>query len=174
MMVHASTSDSPTPERNPGMPLDLAWVRAVQANRSAVERRERRRCRPGARSRRSGRPPGCSGRSPCMDLTTLSGDDTPGGPTACAPRRATRSAATCWKRSASPTSGSPSAAVCVYPPLRRNRRAGARGLRHSGRRGVDRVSRRASRRSPSASRRSGRRWPPAPRRSTSSSPGPMS
>ena len=27
------------PERNPGMPLDLAWVRDVRVNTSAVERR---------------------------------------------------------------------------------------------------------------------------------------
>src|SRR5207253_90995 len=30
---------SARPERNPGVPLDLDWVRAVRVNRSAVERR---------------------------------------------------------------------------------------------------------------------------------------
>jgi len=77
MMVHASTSDSPTPERNPGMPLDLAWVRAVQANLSAIERRAA--TIPTRRSVKKDWQAAWLLRAiTCIDLTTLSGDDTPG------------------------------------------------------------------------------------------------
>ena len=62
--------------RNPGIPLDLDWVDAVQVNRSAVERRcssltKRRSIKKewqAAWLLKSLR---------CMDLTTLSSDDTP-------------------------------------------------------------------------------------------------
>ncbi len=77
MMVDASTSDSPPAKRNPGMPLDLAWVRAVQANLSAIERRAA--TIPTRRSIKKDWQAAWLLRAiTCMDLTTLAGDDTPG------------------------------------------------------------------------------------------------
>ncbi|MEM6758125.1 MAG: deoxyribose-phosphate aldolase [Pseudomonadota bacterium] len=64
-----------TEPRNPGMPLDLDWVAAVQANTSAIERR----CAtlPGRRSVKKDHQAAWLCRAiSCMDLTTLSGDDT--------------------------------------------------------------------------------------------------
>ena len=63
--------------RNPGMPLDLAWVRDVRINRSAVERRA---ATIGARrSIKTAWQAGWLLRAITMiDLTTLSGDDTAG------------------------------------------------------------------------------------------------
>lgn len=65
------------PGRNPGMPLDPDWVAAVQANTSAIERR----CAslPGRRSVKGHWQAAwlCKAVS-LIDLTTLSGDDTPG------------------------------------------------------------------------------------------------
>lgn len=61
--------------RNPGMPLDLDWVRRVQANTSAIERR----CAtlPGRRSIKKDHQAAWLLRAiTCIDLTTLSGDDT--------------------------------------------------------------------------------------------------
>ncbi|HFE45219.1 MAG TPA: deoxyribose-phosphate aldolase [Nannocystis exedens] len=76
MMVGASTSNS-SEERNPGMPLDLAWVRAVQANLSAIERRAA--TIPTRRSIKKDWQAAWLLRAiTCMDLTTLAGDDTPG------------------------------------------------------------------------------------------------
>ena len=63
--------------RNPGMPLDLSWVRAVRANLSAVERRAatipRRRT-----VKKEYQAAWLLRAITLMDLTTLSGDDTPG------------------------------------------------------------------------------------------------
>ncbi|MEM9580632.1 MAG: deoxyribose-phosphate aldolase [Pseudomonadota bacterium] len=61
--------------RNPGMELDLSWVRSVQANTSAIERR----CKtlPGRRSIKKEYQAAWLLRAiQCIDLTTLSGDDT--------------------------------------------------------------------------------------------------
>ena len=63
--------------RNPGTPLDLDWVMSVQANTSAIERR----CKslPGRRSVKKDRQAAWLLKAlTCIDLTTLSGDDTPG------------------------------------------------------------------------------------------------
>ncbi|RDC74795.1 deoxyribose-phosphate aldolase [Rhodovulum sp. 12E13] len=63
--------------RNPGMPLDLDRVMRVQANTSAIERR----CAalPGRRSIKKDWQAAWLVRAiQCIDLTTLSGDDTPG------------------------------------------------------------------------------------------------
>ncbi|MEX5727396.1 deoxyribose-phosphate aldolase [Rhodovulum iodosum] len=63
--------------RNTGMPLDLGWVRATRVNRSAVERR----CAtlPGRRSVKGAHQAAWLARAiSLIDLTTLSGDDTPG------------------------------------------------------------------------------------------------
>ncbi len=63
--------------RNPGMPLDLDWVRRVQANTSAIERRAA--TLPGRRSVKKDWQAAwlCKAIS-VIDLTTLSGDDTEG------------------------------------------------------------------------------------------------
>ncbi len=64
------------PERNPGMPLDLELVRALRANRSAVERRAA--TIPTRRTVKQEWQAAWLLRAiTCMDLTTLQGDDTP-------------------------------------------------------------------------------------------------
>ena len=63
--------------RNPGAPLDLEWVRRTRVNRSAVERRATTLTK-----RRSVKKKWQAAwllrAIQCIDLTTLSGDDTPG------------------------------------------------------------------------------------------------
>jgi len=62
--------------RNPGMPLDLAWVRAVRVNRSAVERRTA--TLPKRRTvKKQWQAAWLLRAVTLMDLTTLQGDDTP-------------------------------------------------------------------------------------------------
>ena len=66
-----------TEPRNPGMELDLDWVRAVQANTSAIERRAA--TLPGRRSVKKEHQAAWLLKAITMiDLTTLSGDDTEG------------------------------------------------------------------------------------------------
>jgi deoxyribose-phosphate aldolase len=63
--------------RNPGMPLDLGWIREVRVNRSAVERRAA--TIPTRRSVKKEWQAGWLLRAiTLMDLTTLQGDDTAG------------------------------------------------------------------------------------------------
>jgi deoxyribose-phosphate aldolase len=63
--------------RNPGMPLDLSPVRAARVNRSAVERRAT--TLPARRTvKREWQAAWLLRALTCIDLTTLSGDDTPG------------------------------------------------------------------------------------------------
>jgi deoxyribose-phosphate aldolase len=63
--------------RNPGMPLDLAWVRETRVNRSAVERRAA--TIPTRRTVKTSFQAGWLLRAiTLMDLTTLQGDDTAG------------------------------------------------------------------------------------------------
>ena len=78
-------SDAPTSSqlpqlhrpRNPGMPLDLDWIARVQANTSAIERRAA--TLPGRRTVKKTYQAAWLARAiTCIDLTTLSGDDTPG------------------------------------------------------------------------------------------------
>ena len=66
-----------THPRNQGMPLDLDWVASVQANTSAIERRAA--TLPGRRTVKKDYQAAwlCKAIS-LIDLTTLSGDDTPG------------------------------------------------------------------------------------------------
>jgi deoxyribose-phosphate aldolase len=70
-------SAPPADDRNPGMPLELDWVREVRVNRSAVERRAAT-----LGTRRSVKKDWQAAwllrAVSCMDLTTLSSDDTPG------------------------------------------------------------------------------------------------
>lgn len=71
---------SPPPaglERNPGIPLDLGWVRDIRVNRSAVERRAA--TLPARRTVKLEWQAAWLLRAvTLMDLTTLQGDDTPG------------------------------------------------------------------------------------------------
>jgi deoxyribose-phosphate aldolase len=63
--------------RNPGTPLDLDWVAGVQANTSAIERRAA--TLPGRRSvKKNFQAAWLLKAISCIDLTTLSGDDTEG------------------------------------------------------------------------------------------------
>ncbi|APZ53024.1 deoxyribose-phosphate aldolase [Salipiger abyssi] len=63
--------------RNPGMALDMDWVLRARANRSAIERRAA--TLPGRRSVKKDFQAAWLARAiSCIDLTTLSGDDTPG------------------------------------------------------------------------------------------------
>lgn len=63
--------------RNPGMPLDLDWVRQVHINRSAVERRAA--TLPTRRTvKKEWQVAWLLRAVTCIDLTTLMGDDTPG------------------------------------------------------------------------------------------------
>jgi deoxyribose-phosphate aldolase len=65
------------PDRNPGIPLELDWVREVRVNTSAAERRAatltKRRT-----VKKEWQAAWYLRAVTCMDLTTLSGDDTPG------------------------------------------------------------------------------------------------
>ncbi len=74
----APAAATPTVQaRNPGMPLDLSLVRAVQANTPAIERRAA--TLPGRRSVKKDWQAAWLCRAiTCIDLTTLAGDDTPG------------------------------------------------------------------------------------------------
>src|SRR5579884_1454672 len=77
MVTAIRKSDVPTIVRNPGIPLDLDWVREVRVNRSAVERRAatlvtRRTVK------KQWQAAWLLNAIRCMDLTTLAGDDTPG------------------------------------------------------------------------------------------------
>ncbi len=65
------------PDRNPGIPLELDWVREVRVNTSAAERRAA--TLPKRRTVKKEWQAAWYLRAiTCMDLTTLSGDDTPG------------------------------------------------------------------------------------------------
>ncbi len=64
-------------QRNPGMPLDMDWVTGARANRSAVERRTA--TLPGRRTVKKDWQAAWLLRAvTCIDLTTLTGSDTPG------------------------------------------------------------------------------------------------
>jgi deoxyribose-phosphate aldolase len=76
LLAHPVIPTGPIP-RNPGMALDLDWVRAVRVDRSASERRAAT-----LTTRRSVKRDAQAGwllrAITLMDLTTLAGDDTPG------------------------------------------------------------------------------------------------
>ena len=78
-MATAAKTDTQLPQafetRNPGQALDLDWVLGVHANRSAIERRAA--TLPGRRSVKKDYQAAWLCRAvSCIDLTTLSGDDT--------------------------------------------------------------------------------------------------
>lgn len=81
MTVRQTTETTQLPQtvlrRNPGMALDMGWLRLVQANTPAIERRAK--TLPGRRSVKKDYQAAWLCRAVgCIDLTTLSGDDTPG------------------------------------------------------------------------------------------------
>ncbi len=81
MQTQSSTDQVHLPQivlsRNDGMPLDLAWLRNVQANTPAIERRVA--ALPGRRSIKKDHQAAWLCRAiSCIDLTTLAGDDTAG------------------------------------------------------------------------------------------------
>ena len=78
MAVHAfAKPHEHHPERNPGTPLELDWVREVRVNTSAAERRAA--TLPKRRTVKKEWQAAWYLRAiTCIDLTTLSGDDTPG------------------------------------------------------------------------------------------------
>jgi deoxyribose-phosphate aldolase len=73
----AASLEVPVAPRNPGTPLELDWIEEVRVNRSAVERRAATLC-----TRRTVKKAWQAAwllrAVTLMDLTTLSGDDTPG------------------------------------------------------------------------------------------------
>lgn len=72
-----SGAGATTHNRNPGMPLDLEWVESLTANRSAIERRAA--TLGGRRTvKKEWQAAWLIRAIQCMDLTTLSGDDTAG------------------------------------------------------------------------------------------------
>jgi deoxyribose-phosphate aldolase len=72
-----STDSSTNTTRNPGTPLDIDWVMGAHVNRSAVERRVT--TLPGRRTvKKEWQAAWLLRAVTCIDLTTLSGDDTPG------------------------------------------------------------------------------------------------
>ena len=72
-----SADEHAHPMRNPGIPLELDWVRDVRVNRSAVERRAA--TIPTRRTVKKDWQAAWLLRAiTFIDLTTLSGDDTPG------------------------------------------------------------------------------------------------
>ncbi|WP_420839004.1 deoxyribose-phosphate aldolase [Aliiroseovarius subalbicans] len=78
---HVATGAAQLPQvtepRNPGMALDMDWVRAAQANTSAIERRAGSLS--GRRSLKKDHQAAWMLKAiTCIDLTTLSGDDTAG------------------------------------------------------------------------------------------------
>src|SRR6185437_13081233 len=69
--------DVPVAPRNPGMRLELDWVEEVRVNRSAVERRAAT-LRTRRTVKRAWQAAWLLRAVTLMDLTSLSGDDTPG------------------------------------------------------------------------------------------------
>jgi deoxyribose-phosphate aldolase len=77
MLVPFQTTHVPSSSRNQGMPLDVDWVRNVQVNLSAVERRAA--SLPGRRTvKKQWQAAWLLKAVSCIDLTTLAGDDTAG------------------------------------------------------------------------------------------------
>ena len=73
----ATPAPAPVHERNPGIPLDMNWVRQARVNRSAVERRAA--TIPTRRTvKKEWQAAWLLRAITCIDLTTLQGDDTPG------------------------------------------------------------------------------------------------
>lgn len=82
-VAHVRPVPTPVPdtqaehERNPGLDLELDWIRDVRVDRSAVERRSAT-LGPRRSVKKDWQAAWLLRAIRCMDLTTLSGDDTPG------------------------------------------------------------------------------------------------
>ena len=126
----------------PGMPLDLDVVRAIRVNRSAVERRAA--TIPTRRTvKKEWQAAWLLRAITLIDLTTLSGDDTPGNV-----RRLCAKARHPLRDDLADALGVAKlgikvGAVCVYHSLVPTAVEALAGIGHSGRRGVDGISRRA-------------------------------
>lgn len=102
-----------TTTRNAGMPLELDWVRDVRANRSAVERRAA--TIPTRRTVKKAWQAGWLLRAVSLiDLTTLSGDDTPGTVRRLCAKARTPVRADLLEALGVADTGLQTAAVCVY------------------------------------------------------------
>jgi len=75
--IESARRPAPRADRNPGLPLELDWVRSIRVNRSAVERRA---STIGTRRtvKKEWQAAWLLRAVTLMDLTTLAGDDTPG------------------------------------------------------------------------------------------------
>ena len=128
--------------RNPGLPLNADEITSIRVNRSAVERRAA--TIPTRRTvKKEWQAAWLLRAITLIDLTTLSGDDTPGNVRRlCAKARHPLRddlVDALGVRELGITVG----AVCVYHALVPTAVRGARGIGHSRGRGVDRLSRRA-------------------------------
>ncbi len=103
-------------ERNPGMPLELDWVRDVRVNRSAVERRA---ATIGTRRtvKKQWQAAWLLRAVTCIDLTTLSGDDTPGNVKRLCAKARQPVRADLLQALGAERLGITTAAVCVYHNL---------------------------------------------------------
>ena len=135
--------------RNPGQDFDADWLRSLQANTSAIERRAK--TLPGRRSVKKDHQAAWLLKAiTCIDLTTLSGDDTAARvQRLCAkarqPLRADLLTALDMPQI---TTG----AICVYHEMINPGRCRAVRFGHSGGRGLDRLSRRTVAVSPARGR----------------------
>lgn len=76
-MIQSRDLKTPNFGRNAGVPLDLDWIGEIRVNRSAADRRTS--TLPGRRTvKKDWQAAWLLKAITCMDLTTLSGDDTPG------------------------------------------------------------------------------------------------
>jgi deoxyribose-phosphate aldolase len=101
-------------DRNPGTQLDLDWVMGARVNRSAVERRVA--TLPGRRSvKKEWQAAWLLRAITCLDLTTLSGDDTPGRVKRLCAKARQPLRADLLERIGLPAQEIHVGAVCVYP-----------------------------------------------------------
>lgn len=104
----------PDAERNPGMPLDMGWVESASVNLPAVQRR----CAALA-NRRSVKKEWQAAwllrAAQCIDLTTLSGDDTPGNVKRLCAKAKSPIRADLLEAMGLEKAGITTGAVCVYP-----------------------------------------------------------
>ena len=106
----------PTPPRNPGLPLDLSWVETLRVNRAAVDRRAA--TLPARRTVKKDWQAAWLLRSvTLMDLTALSGDDTPGNIERLCAKARRPVEPELMERLGMADRELHAAAVCVYPSL---------------------------------------------------------
>jgi deoxyribose-phosphate aldolase len=114
--MQSARGEAPVRVTNPGLPLDLDWVRSVRVNRSAVERRAA--TLPARRPvKREDQAAWQLRAVTCMDLTTLSGDDTPGRVRRLCAKARMPVRREVLERLGVADLGVTTASVCVYPAL---------------------------------------------------------